>query len=169
MRNHDIGQWILSRITTPERAASIVGDLIESRCDAIRFWTAIGSHLLHAVTPKVLGIALAGFVAQFVILAIPAALLGIGALAVRLPMYALHWYAVFACAATQLAIGYWFGRSHQNGALLICLIIGLLDCALGFLGINNASINMAIWSIPLLPCAILSRRGFLHRLRLGVS
>ena len=169
MRSYEIGQWILSQITTPERAACIVGDLLESRCHAIRFWAAIGSHLLHAVTPKVLGAALGGFVAQFVILAIPAALLGIGALAVRLPMYALHWYAIFACAACQILIGYWIGRSRRNGAVLICLIIGLMDCALGLLGVNNASANLAIWSIPLLASAVLCHRGSLRRLRLGVS
>ena len=41
---------------------------------------------------------------------------------------------------------------------LPCLMIGLIDCSLGALNVNTASVNMAIWSVPLAAGAFLYRR-----------
>jgi hypothetical protein len=43
MRNARLAEWILSLVTTPERAAATVGDLLEDRVDvgALRFWSAV--------------------------------------------------------------------------------------------------------------------------------
>lgn len=160
MRNYAFGEWILSLITARDRAASIVGDMIESRCSALRFWAGIGSHLLHAITPAVIRMALAGFIAQFVLL-IPLALaialaymFGRAVLGLPLPIYLFGLGAGFACFGIQTLIGYWFGRYSSHRALLVCLMVGLVDCALGALNWRNASINMAVWSIPLLVGAI---------------
>jgi hypothetical protein len=43
MRNARLAEWILSLVTTPERASATVGDLLEDRvaAGALRFWTAV--------------------------------------------------------------------------------------------------------------------------------
>jgi hypothetical protein len=43
MRNARLAEWILSLVTTPERASATVGDLLEDRVapGALRFWTAV--------------------------------------------------------------------------------------------------------------------------------
>jgi len=43
MRNVGFAEWILSLVTTPERAAATVGDLVEDRvhAGALRFWGAV--------------------------------------------------------------------------------------------------------------------------------
>jgi hypothetical protein len=43
MRNARLAEWILSLVTTPERASATVGDLLEDRthATAVRFWGAV--------------------------------------------------------------------------------------------------------------------------------
>ena len=43
MRNARLAEWILSLVTTPERASATVGDLLEDRVapGALRFWSAV--------------------------------------------------------------------------------------------------------------------------------
>jgi hypothetical protein len=43
MRNARLAEWILSLVTTPERASAAVGDLLEDRAHAgaLRFWSAV--------------------------------------------------------------------------------------------------------------------------------
>ena len=43
MRNARLAEWILSLVTTPERASATVGDLLEDRvhAGALRFWSAV--------------------------------------------------------------------------------------------------------------------------------
>ena len=43
MRNARLAEWILSLVTTPERASATVGDLLEDRLHArgLRFWGAV--------------------------------------------------------------------------------------------------------------------------------
>jgi hypothetical protein len=43
MRNARLAEWILSLVTTPERASATVGDLLEDRlhAGALRFWGAV--------------------------------------------------------------------------------------------------------------------------------
>jgi hypothetical protein len=41
MRNAQVAEWILSLVTTPERAASTVGDLMESAPSRGRFWFGV--------------------------------------------------------------------------------------------------------------------------------
>ncbi len=95
MPNYSIGQFILLLIFDADQAASIVGDLIESRVRPLRFWTAIGSHLLHALTPKVFGMALAGFLAQFVIIE-------------TLALALVHSSVFYTFSFSQRADGLWF-------------------------------------------------------------
>jgi hypothetical protein len=133
MLEHTVGEWILSTITTSDRAASIVGDLIQARTNSIRFWMAIGSNVLHAITPRVVGAAVVGL------------------------------FAVLSGLGTQILTGLWIGRSRQKQPLLVCLLVVVVDCVLGLLKVNNASVNMAIWSIPLLLGTIAMHRKHWRR------
>jgi hypothetical protein len=47
MRNANVAERILSLITTPDRAAATVGDLIETHVGVWRFWFTIGSQFLR--------------------------------------------------------------------------------------------------------------------------
>ena len=61
MPNANIAERILSLVTTPDRAGATVGDLIESRVGALRFWFTIASQILRRATVP----ALVAFMAQF--------------------------------------------------------------------------------------------------------
>jgi hypothetical protein len=41
MRNAQVAEWILSLVTTPERAAATVGDLLENAASRSRFWFGV--------------------------------------------------------------------------------------------------------------------------------
>jgi hypothetical protein len=158
MLEHTVGEWILSAVTTPERAASIVGDLIQNRTGSIRFWMAIGSNVLHALTLKVIGAAIVAWFAQFLIFVIPSLALAYLFRFHVLSIYLLHWFAIFLCLGTQILTGLWIGRPTQKQPVLVCLLVVIFDCALGLLNVNNASINMAIWAVPLLLATITMHR-----------
>jgi hypothetical protein len=163
MLEHTVGEWILSTITTSDRAASIVGDLIQARTNSIRFWMAIGSNVLHAITPRVVGAAVVGLLAQFVVLAIPSITIILLLRSSGFSIYVWHWFAVLSGLGTQILTGLWIGRSRQKQPLLVCLLVVVVDCVLGLLKVNNASVNMAIWSIPLLLGTIAMHRKHWRR------
>lgn len=97
--------------------------------------------------------------AQFVFFLIPATALGEGFRVSRLSFEQLRVCLALACMATTILAGYWIGRRSERRALLVGLSIALMDCAVGACNVNNASINMAVWSVPLMAGAILYRRG----------
>jgi hypothetical protein len=159
MPNYRFREWILSLVTTREHAATIVGDMVEEGRGTFRCWTAIASHFIHALTPSMLGMALTGFFAQFLLFFVPAM---IAFRFVLTPWFdeqhfrILHWCTVSAFVATQIVTGYWIGRWDRRRYLLPSLLVILLDCTVGALNVNAANINMAIWSIPLLAGTFLS-------------
>jgi hypothetical protein len=168
MHKHRVREWILSLVTTPERAASIVGDMVEDECTTFRCWTAIASHLAHAITPGVIGLVLTGFFAQFLLSLTAAIALNIGFRFLAWPVDAkqwqiLYWGIVPAFLGIQFLTGYGIAYLDQRRALLLGLAVMLLDCIAGALNVNNASINMAIWSIPLMAGTLLYRRHTRHR------
>ena len=59
MRNASVAEWIVSRFTSKERAASIVGDFVEleSQKGAMWFWLSIAGVLLSLCWRRVLGLA----------------------------------------------------------------------------------------------------------------
>jgi hypothetical protein len=168
MPNYRIREWTLSLVTTPERASAIVGDMVEEGRGTFRCWTAIASHLAHAITPGAIGLALTGFVAQF-ILALAAGMAVISVFRILFPPFdighlrAEYWCAVLTFLAVQVLTGYWIGHAGQCRALFLGLTVALLDCAIGALHVNNASINMAVWSIPLIAGTLLYRRRYRYR------
>jgi putative Mn2+ efflux pump MntP len=157
MLNQSVGEWILSAVTTPDRAASIVGDLIQSRASSIRFWTAISSNVLHAITPR-LGVAIVAFLAQFIVFLIPSIAITYCLRSSVLSIYQWHSCAVLSFLGTQMLTGFWIGRASQRLPLLVSLLVVVFDCALGVLNVNTVSINMAIWSVPLFLGTIAAHR-----------
>ena len=152
MRKQIIGERILQVMTTPDRAAAIVGDLDERGVSSTQFWLAIGSNVLHSITPGVLKAAAKGCIAQFVFaLAIATAMVFAYIL---LPVTLWPWFAALEILAAQIFTGYWITRRAEKQPLLICMLVVAADCILGLLRVNNASINMAIWSIPLLATTV---------------
>ena len=147
MRNAHVAQWILSLVCPPDRAASTIGDLIESGAGPARIWSVVGGQVLHAVP-----LALAAFFTQFFIFGIQA-----GIVLRYIPGYGFRWYAGISCVATQVLIGYLIARYGNARALGICLLVVATDCLVGF-RVNNVSISMAIWALPLLAGTLVTRR-----------
>jgi hypothetical protein len=158
MLNQSVGEWILSAVTTPDRAASIVGDLIQSRASSIRFWTAISSNVLHAITPRLIGVAIVAFLAQFVVFLIPSIAITYCLRSSVLSIYQWHSCAVLSFLGTQMLTGFGIGRANQRLPLLVSLLVVVFDGALGVLNVNTVSINMAIWSVPLFLGTIAAHR-----------
>ena len=152
MRNAHVAQWILSLVCPPDRAASTIGDLIESGAGPARIWSVVGGQVLHAVP-----FALAAFFTQFFIFGIQAGIV----LRLIWPGYAwgggFAWYAGLTSLATQVLIGYGIARYGKARALGICLLVVATDCLVGF-RVNNVSISMAIWALPLLAGTLVTRR-----------
>ena len=71
MRKALIAEWILSLATTPERAAATVGDLLERpsgfRLSVLRTFASLVIDGLAASPLRVAGLALVGFVAQYIL------------------------------------------------------------------------------------------------------
>ena len=163
MRKHSAQEWMLSLVTTPDRASAILGDLIESGGTAFDFWVALGSNVLHSMTLAAFGMALVGFVFQFLIFLLPsfAIMRGLRVSAISTMQFAS--YSDLSFLGTQVITGYWIGSWGRSRAFLVALIVAVIDCGLGVLNVNNASINMAVWAFPLLGGAILQRRNSLRR------
>src|ERR1035441_7999782 len=77
MRNATAAEWILSLATTPDRAASTVGDLLEeaSARGVFWFWSSVlrtaSSHLwrdLRAAPLRILGLAFSGLLAYLALI-----------------------------------------------------------------------------------------------------
>ena len=161
MLSQTVGEWILSVVTTRDRATSIMGDLVESRVSSIHWWAAIGSNVLHAMTLRIVGTAIVALLAQFILFVIPSVALMYCLRISVLSFQAWHWCSVFSFVGTQVLTGLWIGRANQKQPLFVCLLVVLLDWALGLLKVNTVSVNMAIWSVPLLlgTFAVHRRRG----------
>jgi hypothetical protein len=155
MRNATTAERILSLVTTRDRAAATVGDLIESRAGALRFWFTIGSQVLRrAAVPAVVG-----FLAQFFLFFWVGFALRFSVYLFIRPFTLLRWIVDITLLSTQLLAGYGIARYGKTRALGICVIVVLTDCVLGALRINNGNINMAVWAIPLLASTLATRRS----------
>jgi hypothetical protein len=148
MHRQTIGQWILGCLMTQDHAAAIVGDLEENHFNHLSFWRAIVSNVIHATTRATLMAAIKGCLAQFVFSLLLAPVTFAAFYFSPLPY--LHWIAVISILTVQIVTGFWIARQKEKQPLLVCLLVVAADCVLGLLHFNNASINMAIWSIPLL-------------------
>ncbi len=141
---------------TPERAAAMVGDLKQNGVGPLEFWMAIGSSVLHAISADVLVAAAKGFFLQFLLALL---LTPVMPFMFLLRFASWPWVSALLILGIQVLTGIWLGRQTDRRPLLACMIVVVADCVLGLLRFNNASINMSIWSIPLLATtAAISRR-----------
>ena len=150
MRNEAVGEWILRAVTTPDRASALIGDLVQSETSSLRFWIAISSNLLHAITPRVLGVAIIAFLFQFLVSIIPFIIVMYCFTQSVLSMHSWYWCNVASFFCTQLLTGLWIGGARRQRPTLVCLMVVVFDCAVGLVNVNTVSINMAIWSVPVL-------------------
>lgn len=70
-----------------------------------------------------------------------------------------------ALLITQVLTGYWLGSESGRRALIPLLIVMLLDCVLGLLNLNTASIDMAVLSLPLLIGVLFARKSCFGAIR----
>ena len=92
MRNAHVAQWMLSLVTTPDRAASTVGDLLEDRATSgpIRFWASVVFTVVALLWRDLAGspwrmarLAVYGLILQFLFMFVFMFVVFIGALAAR--------------------------------------------------------------------------------------
>lgn len=150
MFNQTAGEWVLRLSTSPENAAAIIGDLIQCQTTGFSFWRAIASNVLHAMTPKVFGTAIAVFCLQSVIFVVSVFVTMFFLWQSPISITVWRWYALVTCLITEIIAGLWIGRRKQDRSALVCMLVILFNCAGGLLNWNNASINMAFWSLPVL-------------------
>lgn len=154
---HKIGERILELVMASDRAAAVVGDLQEHGMGPARFWLAIGSNLLHAINSETLIGAGKACLLQFLFPFALLPLLMVGTL--RMSFVRWQLITTFVLLISQVLTGYWITRQKETQRVLICLLVVAADCALGLLKVNNGSINLAIWSVPLLAVTIMVQRG----------
>jgi hypothetical protein len=111
MPDYRLREWILSLVTTPERARTIIGDMTEEGRGTLSSWAAIASQIVHAFTPGLIGMALAASLAQFLL---PFLLAAVTMKFLRPPwdeqsFRTLHLWNLVAFAVTQIVTGYWIG------------------------------------------------------------
>jgi len=151
MRSEFVAEWILARLTTRSRAASIVGDLLENRSEkgTLWFWRSFAGIVLAVAGRRPFA-----FVAAF--------FLGLHALgALSMPIYGVHaahrppemWIPVFAVLA-------WVGTLLWMTVPYVVIRFGLRDSfaqiALVFCGLVTTIIFY--WWIPavLAACLVLA-------------
>lgn len=163
-----VSEWILSLVTTRERAAATVGDLVESSAlGMISVLRIAASAILRqvSVSPgRVAVVALTAFVGQFV-LYVPCALCLAWAVRIFSPWRFVSMFPLFAVPffLTQIAVGKWMVRWSHGCEMAVCLALGVLNVIAGILHLNNISIDMSLWQIPILIGAIRERRLSLRR------
>ena len=192
MRNAQIAEWILSLVTTPERAASTVGDLMESAPSRGRFWLGVlrtGVSLLWrevAVDPaRMIGLAVRGTlleIVMFMAFVILAAFLGgiVGAVwyaagiagASHPITMAIGWVLAGAigCVLIPFQIGRWLARRAPGRELAPGLAQSILSAvftlmAAGFVGTNvfETVLSVMLGPIPMFAGAVWVRRKRLSR------
>jgi hypothetical protein len=142
MRNAQIAEWILSLVTTPERAASTVGDLMESDGRrGFRFWVAISGTLFCLLwrdftgEPKrIVSLAASGLAAFVltVLLCFSVWRVLFGAVSLFLgPRYVWGFRAMWTLIyfVSSFQVGKWLARRASGRELVACLALAILECA----------------------------------------
>jgi len=156
-------EWILSLVTTRENAAATVGDLVETSTLSMAsvFRIAAAGVLRQFTAPRpgrVTALAVAAFIGQFVAFS-PAAIASLWLVrtynlwdpAFMMPLFAIGFFV------TQVFVGKWVVRLSPGCEMAVCLALGILNAIAG-LSINNVSINMALWQIPIMLGVVWERR-----------
>ncbi len=67
MPKSPFAEWLLTRVSSPQRASEIIGDLVEQNTSQTRFWLTISRILVAFAWRWILGFALAGICASLVV------------------------------------------------------------------------------------------------------
>jgi hypothetical protein len=151
MRSEFVAEWILARLTTRSRAASIVGDLLENRSEkgTLWFWRSFAGIVLAVAWRRPLAFAAAFFLG----------LHGLGALQMPIyGMYAAHrppqeWMPVFA-VLSGLGMVLWMAAPYA--AIRFGLRDSFAQLALVFGGLVTIIIFYWWISAVLVPCIVLA-------------
>ena len=123
-------EWLLSLVTTPERAAAMTGDLAETDSPVLPIFVSLLMHRLMDWRVGVLGIA--GFVAQLVLGAIPPRFIARWGgthelLTVPVVLGLKMWFLVL-----MFAIGWCFEKLRPGGGLAASCALLIVNCVLIF-------------------------------------
>ena len=141
MRNLALAEWMLSLVTTPERAAASVGDLLEEGTSSFAFWWSIASTAvslslsdLSAAPLSLLGVALYGFVMAIVLSVLLGGLAGLlfAVLLTAWPGLTVTQLAIVGTALGWLgsyAAGILLAQRAKGRELAACLVLLLLQTA----------------------------------------
>jgi hypothetical protein len=138
MRRDKAAEWILSRVTSPERAASIVGDLVEDGpAYGVRFWLRVFS-TTASLTPQRIAQGSTGTVGKV-----------LGAIsegcmfpyASWLPVDLYHalatggpWSergAILACMTGEFLLGWWLAQRVPGRGLAACWMVWIIPASTG--------------------------------------
>ena len=175
MRNAQVAEWILSLVTSPDRAASTVGDLMESATTrgALWFWIGVLRTVLSmmwrdvAANPgRMMGLAGKGFLvglgltfACFLVI-IPVTFVVTRAsfsdLSAAFGSWTFTLSSIFvAMVLVPFQQGRWLARRSPNQELAACLALAMLTAAVDAipiaLGMGTASQLVLSISVPLIP------------------
>jgi hypothetical protein len=153
-------EWILSLVMSREHAGGTVGDLVET--SSLSPWivtriflSAIGNGLWSARGRMTL-LAIGGFIGQFLLFFPLMAI--VGGIQFRPWLPGRDFFPV-VFFLTQILIGHWLAKGAPGRELSACVALGILNVAAGLLNVNNISISMAFWQIPVIIGALSVRWG----------
>jgi hypothetical protein len=177
MRSARIGEWILSLVTTSERAAATVGDLLENGVSVVWFWASILSTMAALLWRDVVSdprrmtrLAVIGYLYQFLLLAAAFLLLAValvigvlvaGALGVidaQHPPAIQNWSIAgplswVLAMIVQFVVGRWLAKRSPGQELAPCLmqvILGYIVAAVvWFVWGGTLGVGHSILDIPL--------------------
>jgi len=165
MRKAYTAEWLLALVMPADNAAATTGDLLElsSTRSSRRFWASVvrvfGASLVRSILERpaaIFGAAFSAFLLQFV-LPLPVLFF--------FPRYFIFTHvelwvvsALAITAVTQFLIGRSLASVSRANPAAVCLAIGLLNAIVGACNVNLASVNLAIWQLPLVIGVLMSHR-----------
>jgi hypothetical protein len=168
MRKARIAEWMVSLVSSPERAVSTVGDLLESAAERGPFWFWI------SVARTTLSLLWRGFTAEWV------RMLGFGALGLliafavpfgygllmiatstvfRVPGWVSITFGVLTGICAQFEVGRWLGRRFPGRELAACLALAIANSAIVFvlsliqqpIDIRQMILSLTLWQVADIP------------------
>jgi len=139
VRSLALAEWMLSLVTTPERAAASVGDLLEEGTGSFAFWWSIASTAvslslsdLSAAPLSLLGVALYGFVIAVVLSLLLGGLAGLlfAVLLTAWPGLTVSQLAIVGTTVSWLgsyAAGMLLAQRAKGRELAACVVLLLLQ------------------------------------------
>lgn len=160
MRRPGLAEWVLSFVLSREHATATVGDLVETSALSwlivMRIFVAAICRGLRSAPGRMAMLSLGGFLCQF-FLFVPVILL-MGSIGLR-PGLSRGIFFPFLFFLTQMLVGHWLAKGAPGRELSACAGLGILNIVAGLLNVNNISIEMAFWQVPVIIGALSVRWG----------